>query len=721
MSVIQNIRDKYARLMVILIAVSLLGFILMDAFSSRSNLFSGNSTTVGKINGHKIDIKDFEERVKQQEDMQKAQGNDMGEAGRQNLIQGIWNQEITENLLNDQSEKLGLQVSTKEMNDYLFGANPPQDLRQRFTDSTGNYNAALALQQIRQITNSKRPEDAATREQVANYIESLRKQRAYEKYASLLNNTIYMPKWMVEKQTADNALVARTSYVAVPYASISDSAVKVSDAEISQYVNNHRNDFEQKEESRNISFVLFPTLPTARDTAATRDELAKARPGFDTTTQYAKFLALNSSTMQYFDGLVSKKQMQQPNKDSILAAGVGNTYGPYVDRDQKGNSFLVLSRIVEAHAIPDTVKVRHILISVARVDPQSGQQVPGREDAAGKTLADSILKAINGGASFDSMVTKYSDDPGSKQKGGVYDSIGFGRMVPQFNDYIFTHSPGQRDVVKTDFGYHIIEVLATRGGSDMAYKIAYLARPIVAGNETENEANTTASQFAADSRSLESFNENFDKSLRGKGLNKQSAELHEMDFNIPGAGSSRPLVKDVFKASKGDVLPVQRVANGYIVAAVTAVNTAGVQSAAQARPVVEPVLRNKKKAEQIKKNIGTVSTLEAVAQKTNQTVATADSLHFNGNNAQLGFEYKVIGASFNPANKGKVVTEPIEGQAAVYVIRVDNVSAAASNAAGIDQQRALLTQDARQRAAQSDPMEALRKAASIKDYRTKFY
>ncbi|TCZ70484.1 peptidylprolyl isomerase [Flaviaesturariibacter aridisoli] len=719
MSVIQNIRDKYARLMVVLIAVSLLGFILMDAFSSRSNLFSGNTTTVGKINGKKVELTEFEAKLKNMEDMQKAQGYNVGDAGRQGLIEQTWNQEIAENLLADQYEKLGITVTTKEMNDYLFGANPPADLRQRFTDSTGQYNGALAVQAVNQIKKQGKPED---KEQLANYFESLRKQRASEKYSALLSNTIYMPKWLVEKQTADNALVARASYVAIPYTTVSDSAVKVTDAEIDQYIKKHRTEYEQKEETRSISYVLFPTLPTAADTAATRSELEKLRAGFDTTTNYAQFTAVNSSTMPYYDGLVSKKQMQQPNKDSILAAGVGVTYGPYLDRNQQNNqSYLVLSRIVEAKNIADTVKVRHILLSVARVDPQSGQQVPGREDAAAKTLADSILNAINSGARFDSLVTKYSDDPGSKDKGGVYDSIGFGRMVPQFNDFIFTHSPGQRGVVKTDFGYHIIEVLGARG-SDMAYKIAYMARPIVTGDQTENDANTAASQFAADSRSLESFNQNYDKNLRAKGINKQTADLRELDFNIPGAGTSRPLVKEVFTASKGEVLPVQRLTSGgYIVAVVTAINPAGVQSVAQARAALEPVLRNKKKAEQIKKNIGTISTLEAVASKVNQPIATADSLHFNGNNNVLGFEYKVIGASFNPANKGKVVNEAIEGQGAVYVLRVDNVSAAAAEAAGIEQQRALLMQDARQRAGQASPIEALKKAASIKDYRAKFY
>src|SRR5579875_2812450 len=146
MSVIQQIRDKYARIAVIAIAVSLLGFIMMDAFTGRGRLFSGNATTIGKVNGKKIDYADFEHRVKAQEDMARQQGYDVsGDAGRQQLIESIWNQEVDQTIMGEQYNELGLAVGKKELNDLLFGNNPPQDLKQRFTDQqTGQYNALAA-------------------------------------------------------------------------------------------------------------------------------------------------------------------------------------------------------------------------------------------------------------------------------------------------------------------------------------------------------------------------------------------------------------------------------------------------------------------------------------------------------------------------------------------------------------------------------------------------
>src|SRR5215218_8116156 len=109
MSVIQSIRDKYARWAVIAIALSLLGFILMDAFASRTSLFGGNSTTIGSINGHKIDVQTFEREVKAQEDQMKQQ-NYAGNETRFQAIDNVWNGQVEKAIMTDEFEKLGLSV-----------------------------------------------------------------------------------------------------------------------------------------------------------------------------------------------------------------------------------------------------------------------------------------------------------------------------------------------------------------------------------------------------------------------------------------------------------------------------------------------------------------------------------------------------------------------------------------------------------------------------------
>jgi peptidyl-prolyl cis-trans isomerase D len=695
--------------------VSLIGFILMDAFTGKSQIFGGNSTTIGKVNGKSIDYIDFEKKVKDQEALARQQGMDRGDEGRQQVLESVWNEEVSTNLLDEEASKLGMTITSKEMNDYLFGSNPPADLKQRFVDSaTGSYDAFQAQQVINQIKKSGKPED---QEQLVNYINALKLNRKMEKYTSLLTNSVYIPKWFVEKQNTDNSLVAKTAFVSVPYASIPDSTIKVTDDDISDYINKHKKLFEQKEESRSISYVVFSAAASAADSNTARTTLMGMRNAFDTTKNYEEFLRQSNSPMSFYNSYVSKSAMRQPNKDSILSQPVGKVYGPYVDPGQ-GGSFYVLSKILDVRSLPDTVKVRHILIATSQRDPQSGQMMQVRDDSAAKHLADSVRNLLSAGKPFDSLVRQFSEDPGSKDKGGVYENVTTGQMMAEFNDYIFTHHTGEIGVVKTDFGYHIIEILSQKGSSP-AYKIAYFSAPIESSTETDNTANNAASSFAADSRDEKSFNENVDKKLKSKGINKLVAQdIHPNDFSVQGLGYSRELVKEIYKADKGDVIQPVRVGENYVVAVITEVDKPGVQSVAKARSMVEPVIRNKKKADQIKKKLGKISTLEAASAAIGQPVTPADSLRFNGNNPALGFESRVIGAAFNPENKGKVVPEAIEGQSGVYVLRVEAISATAIDNANVQDQRNALRQQARQSV---NPMEGLKAGADIKDYRAKFF
>lgn len=714
MSITQQIRDKYARWAVIAIAVSLLGFILMDAFAGRTSIFGGNSTTIGKINGKKIDYRDYSAKVKAQEDQYQSQGYPVNDQTRQQIQEAVWNQEITESVMDNEYNKLGLAVGKKEMGDILYGQNPPQDLKQAFTDpKTGMYNGFEAQKAINQMM-----KDPQRKEQMIQFFAGQEAQRLMTKYTSLLSNSVYYPKWYVEKQIADNGLTANISFVNVPYTSVSDSAVKVTDSEIEDYINKHKKEFEQKEESRSFEYVSFSASPSGTDTASARNSLTGLKDSFAHTTNYETFLRANSA-LPYFDSYVSKTKMQQPNKDSILSAGVGVVYGPYVDAGQNGAS-LVLSKIIDVKQWPDTVKVRHVLVATSQQNPQTGQTQQVRSDADAKKLIDSIQGLSNKGVPFDTLVAKFSDDPGSKEKGGVYENITTGQMVPPFNDFIFSHSTGEKGIVKTDFGYHYIEILSQKG-STPAYKIAYLAKPIVASNETDNNAQNAANMFAGNSNDLKSFTANYDKDLKGKGVNKLAVpEVHPNDYSVPGLGSSREFVKAVFNADKGEVLKPIRVGDAYVVAVVTDISKAGVATAAKARSVVEPVLRNQKKAEQIKSKIGTVTTLEDAVAKTGQQIQNVDSVHFN-NDRKIAFESKLIGASFNTANNGKVVKEAIAGNNGVYVLRVNSVMNVPTDLSSPEDVRKSMEMKSRQMAMYNNPVEALKKNADVVDNRAKFF
>src|SRR6186713_962194 len=121
MSIIQQIREKAAWLVFGLIALSLIGFLLMDAFVGRSRLFGSHSTTVGVINGEKVEYNDFQKQVAQQEEQYKSRGYPVNEGMQQNIRDNVWKQMIEDAILNDNYAALGLDVSDKEVNDMLVG------------------------------------------------------------------------------------------------------------------------------------------------------------------------------------------------------------------------------------------------------------------------------------------------------------------------------------------------------------------------------------------------------------------------------------------------------------------------------------------------------------------------------------------------------------------------------------------------------------------------
>lgn len=726
MSVIQNIREKYAKWAVVAIALALLGFILTDYFTAKNRSFGGESDNVGSVNGVKINYFNYESRLNAMEERAqeeaRQQGREFTEEERYTNNEQLWNNQVEQIIMSEEYDKVGIAVGKKEFNDWLFGNNPPEDLRSRFSDQQGNYDGAAAQNAVNQL---KRSTNQADKDQLDIFLTSLEYSRKAEKYNSLLSNAIYYPKWFVEKQNEEAALLAKAAYVKQPYTKISDSTVTISDAEIEEYVSKHKDQFKQ-EPSRSIAYVVFDASPTAKDSAEVKTQLSKLKEQFAAAEDPAVFLSRYGSTMDFFDGYNGKSAIQVPVKDSIFALSKGEVYGPYQDQ----NSY-IMAKLIDQKSMPDSVKARHILIQT--YNPQTQQFI--LDDSVAKKRIDSIELAIKNGARFDSLAVKFSNDQGSGAKGGLLsnpnnpatDYFTAGQMVKEFNDFCFEGNKGEKKVVKTVFGYHLIEILDQKNFQPH-YKVAYFAKNIVASDETEQRVLEEASKFASESNSYKSFEENIKKS-NGKLQKLDAGNIKPTDIQIAGIsqfGSSRQLVRDVYKADKGDVLKPERVGDirkgyKYIVAAVTDILKEGTQPAYIARPAVERLLKDKKKGEQIKKQIGNVTTLDAVAQALLDTITTVDSLRFSIRN-NFGLEPAVVGAIFNPNNKGKVISEPVVGNSGVYVIRVDELTTTSVFTGDVKTQQAQLRQSARQmQGFYSNPQSIFRNLATIKDNRNNFY
>jgi peptidyl-prolyl cis-trans isomerase D len=712
MSVIQTIRDKAAWIIIGAIALALIAFIVQDALQGGGGggLFRGDNTTIGKVNGTSIDARDFEARYKMAEENYRAQNYPVNDQLRNQIRESLWNEYVEDALMVKEYEKLGITISDKEVGDILYGVNPPQMLKQQFTDSTGVFNAQMAYQAIKGLKKGTPQYNSFWGE----FVPALEKSRQREKFTSLIGKSMYVPKWLLEKSNTESSQRSSISYVNVPYSTISDSTVKVTDQDVQEYINEHKEIYKQENE-RSLVYVTFDAAPSTADSQAVYNTVANAKEALAsaaTTADIQNVLANNSSETPYFDGYVLSSKLQMGNADTLRKLADGAVFGPYLD----GGNY-TLAKMVGRRSMPDSVKSRHILIKIA---DQQGQT---RTDSAAKKLIDSIEAAIRGGANFDSMVVKYSDDAGSKDKGGEYDfsSMQFSTISKEFAEVLFYGNTGDKKVVRVEnnqySGYHYIEVLSQKK-VETAFKLAYLSRPVVPSDETVNGASGMAAQFAAESRSLSDF----DKNVAKRKLNKFPSEVKESDFMIMGLGESREIVRWAFNdAKKGQVAEhAFMVGDKYVVPAVTNVSEKGTMSVEKARPLVEYKIRNNKKAEAIIKKIGSPTTLEAVAQATGQQVLKADSVAFNSTFIpNVGNEMKVLGASFNKEYQTKI-SAPIKGEIGVFVIKVDNIYAmpnpsfdAKAQQANIQQQMGAMTG--------YRAVEILKKAATIKDNRIKFF
>ena len=692
MSIIQNIREKGAWIIFTIIVIALIAFVLQDGIGKQGNT---TITDLGKVNGVSINKTDFEEKLEMQVQNYASQG-----IKREQIIGFLWNQEVDRVLYATEEKKLGISVGTKEISDVLFGTESP--FKQEFTDpNTGEFKVNDAKQAIAQVKKSKNQDQINQIEKM--YIEPSIENRLRNKYQALVVKGVQVPSWMVQKQYAESNSIANINIVGIPYASISDSTIKVTDDEVAAYIKENAAAYQVEEASKSISYVGFSAAPTSADSTAVLNSITALKAEFQAAPDAAVFLNKAGSDLPFYNSYISSKSLQVPNKEAIIAAGVGNVYGPYVD----GKNYTI-AKVLGVKQWPDSASVRHILVATAG---QNGQIV--RDDSTAKKLIDSIKLAIAGGVSFDEMVQKYSDDAGSKVNGGKYEMFAQAQMVGPFNDFSFDNSVGAKGVVKTDFGYHYIEVLKQTPRSP-AYKIAYLSKAILPSSETIGFASAAAAAFASASKDVKSFNEQAVK------LNKQAfpaTGIKAMDYEIPGIGESRTLVRWIYEKDINAISEPIEVGDSYFVAVITGEDKVGLASVASVKPQIEGILRDQKKAIQIKQNFKG-NTIEEIAASAKTIVQPADSINFNYSMIPgIGNEPKLVGAAFNKSLLNKP-SAPIAGNAGVFVISVKSQGAKAASQDLVGFEAELLN---RTRSVVYRTNIGLKKVAKIVDNRMKIY
>jgi peptidyl-prolyl cis-trans isomerase D len=373
--------------------------------------------------------------------------------------------------------------------------------------------------------------------------------------------------------------------------------------------------------------------------------------------------------------------------------------------------------------VPDSTRASHILFQVN--DPQTGKAI--MEDAQAKKMADSVLALVKAGADFGALAKQYNTDA-TKDKGGDLGYFGYsGPMVPEFNAGTFGKAVGTKEIVFSRFGYHVIQITGEKN-LNPGYKIAYLAKDIIPSEETINNASNDAIKLAAikDAKKLEEY-------IKANGIKKviptdrqgKQALIKENDAEIGQMQDARALVRWVFEAKKGDVSDPMPVGDQFVVATVDKIYEEGTQDVETARPLAENAIREEKKAAQIIAALGANPTLESASAKYGKeiktTAATDSSLTFKAQRIDsIGSEPKLIGAIFNKVNLNKVAA-PVSGNAGVFIFKVNSITDKATDPNEDKLQKKMQYATALRNQAVSNWFEGLRKAATIKDDRSKFF
>src|SRR6202035_719141 len=256
----------------------------------------------------------------------------------QNIREEVWKQFEENAVLATENQKLGIEVTDKELNDMLVGPNAVPDIKRAFTDpKTGIFDAkqaAARINQLRTIYKANRTSDqnfAMAQNFFEQALPQFIKGREREKYISLIAQSSYVPKWMIEKTNADNSQIATVNLVKIPYQTIPDNSTVVSDEEVQTHLDNHKDQFKQ-EDSRSISYVSFSAAPPPADSVTIFQQVQILKPEFSSTADVESFLAKNGTEINFADAFVPKSKLTGSRKDSIISLPKGAVVGPYLDR-----------------------------------------------------------------------------------------------------------------------------------------------------------------------------------------------------------------------------------------------------------------------------------------------------------------------------------------------------------------------------------------------------
>lgn len=688
MAIIGKIRER-SFLVLIIIGIAILAFVLTDLFSAKAGGQQG-PVSLAEINGEQISPQEFDFKVqKAYDNYQKQTEQELDERTKSSLRESVWAEMTSDILVGKEMKELGVNVTSKELFDLVQGSNPHPQVRQAFTDpNTGKFNSTAVVQFLQNLDQNQE-----TKNQWLEFEKALKRNHRMDKYNTLIKKGIYTPTALATAQYNDNNTSLAIKYVYKPYSSIVDSTVTVTESEVKSFYEKTKNDYEQKA-SRKIAYAYFPVTPSPLDQASAKSWVDETFAKFKKTENDSTFVNANSD--ERFNPNFYSEENAPAGVDTLL----WDQDSGYVAQPKISGNIWTINKVRNTKMAPDSVKARHILF---------GFQARAKE-AAEKT-ADSVLALLNSGTPMDSLVY-LSDDKASAEGGGDLGWFAEGAMVKPFNDAAFTAEVGQFKKVKSQFGYHIIEV-TEKLENVKKIQIATITREVRPSKDTYAELFNKANSFSINVTDMESFR----AELTAGNVQQRTAILTNNDNTIQGLNASRDLARWAMEAKEGDVSEAKDVDNAFVVAIVESVDKEGPAPLEKVRSRVEFLAKQDKKAEMMMKELAGSTDIGSLAGSLGLSVQNASVTFTSPSIPSVGLEPKVVGEAMN-LTPGQL-SEPIKGANGVFVVVVDKKVDAGQPDINVIRESELRGVSAR--VDNGAVYNALKEKADMTDNRSKFY
>jgi parvulin-like peptidyl-prolyl isomerase len=663
MAILSKIRERSVFLIVII------GLALFAFVASPSDIMkffdSSKINAIGEVNGEDLSREEFARQV------EAYKANYGGNISQTQAMNAVWGNMVSEQIFKTQLENAGIVIGEKDVWDAIKSLPSIQE-SPLFKNEIGLFDEDKLKEYIANLKESAETGDNAAWNEWLRTEKSIRVNLERTTYSNLVSAGLGATLKEGERAYLLSNIKITGQFVQVPFTSINDSDITISDDEIKKYISKREKEY-TVEEMRDIKYVKFDIKASKEDEAALRDELTyllKDREEYNASSKSQEFVEGFANTSapaayvnkysdnKFNDKFVFKTDLSGSFVDSLFSLPIGKVYGPYND-----GSFLKYSRIVERKDVA-SVNASHILISYTGAERANPAFARTKEEAQAK--ANELLsQAKEAGADFASLASVNSED-NSAQNGGNLGWFKEGDMVTEFNDFAFKNSIGSIGLVETIFGFHIIKVDDKK--SEAGIKIATLSRKVQPSEETENlifeNAETFASQLAEGA--------DFSQLILEKNYTEVPAtDLKPLDEFVFGLNSQRQIVLWAFeKENKVGNSKRFDIEQGYVVAVLTGKIAAGLAPVSKVADRVKPILIKQKKAAIIKEKMNG-ATLEVIAKANNTEIKTASLVSQESPLLEgVGYEPGVIGA-MTSAKIGTVISA-IEGNQGVYAISVIN-------------------------------------------------